>query len=179
MQKSFIPPKLLQGGIFMHHKDGNLPHLWTSVLSVHFFIQVIGRTLINFPLSLLVKSEGYKSQLGGQSVNCITPQPLAETNRYHPLYQLGLQYHPLAICPTAASCPFTEKIVRTVACQKITRNKFHILDRGILGRLDRTTMAELNCSISSTTLPRDIFLDKSQQYSFIMEFVLGTELQGE
>lgn len=147
--------------------------------STFFFMQVIGRTLMKFPLSLLVKSEGYKSQLGGQSANCVTPQPPAETNRYHPLYQIGLQYHPLAMCPTVAACPFTEKIVEAVACQKITRNKFHIMDRGILGRLDQTTMAELNCSINSTRLPRDIFLDKSQQYSFIMEFVFGTESQGE
>lgn len=134
---------------------------------------------MKFPLSLLVKSEGYKRQLGGQSVDCVTPQPPAETNRYHPLYQIHLQYHPLAMCPTAAACPFTEKIVQAVACQKITRNKFHIMEGGILGRLDRNAIPELNCSISSTRLPADIFLDKSQQYSFIMEFVLGTQSQGE
>lgn len=139
----------------------------------------MGSTLMKFPLSLLVKSERYKSQLGGQSVNCVTPQPPAETNRYHPLYQLRLQYHPLAMCPTTAACPFAEIVVQAPACEKISRNKFHIMDGGVLGRLDQTVMAELNCSISSTRLPGDIFLDKSRQYNFVMEFVLGTELQGE
>ena len=136
-----------------------------------------GSSSLKLPLSLLILTQEHNTQLGQHSVNCITPQSPSTTSQYHPLYQIGLQYHPLAICATA-SCPFIDRVVQVQRCGKITRTKFHTTEEGILGRLNKTAMAELNCSISGTSLPGDIFLDKSEQYNFTMEFFLGTESPG-
>lgn len=48
----------------------------------------------------------------------------------------------------------------------------------MLQRLDQTVMAELNCSVPGDGLPGDIFLDKLEQYSFVMEFFLDPEILG-
>lgn len=54
-----------------------------------------------------------------------------------------------------------------------------MIKEGMLSRLDETAMMEVNCDIDSKRLPGDIFLDKSQQYSFTLELILSTALPGE
>jgi hypothetical protein len=71
-----------------------------------------------------------------------------------------------------------DRTVRAPACERITRTKFHMREEGILSRIDKTAMAELNCSVSGSSLPRDIFLDKSGWYNFTMELFLATQVSG-
>ena len=138
-----------------------------------------GNSSVNLPQSLLIKNYKHNSQLpaGRDNTSCITPPAPSSTNQYHHLYQIGLQYHPLAMCPTT-NCPFIDRTIQAHVCERITRTKFHMKEEGVLSRIDKTSLAELNCSINGSSLPGDIFLDKSGRYSFAMEFFLGREVSG-
>ena len=138
-----------------------------------------GDSSLKLPQSLLIKNYKHSSQLqaGWDNTSCITPPAPSTTNQYHPLYQIRLQYYPLAMCPTA-NCPFIDRTVQAPICERITRTKFYVREEGILSRINKTAMAELNCSVSGSSLPGDIFLDKSGRYNFSMRFFLGREVLG-
>ena len=134
-----------------------------------------GNSSIKLPVPLLILNMVQSSHQ--QNVSCSPPQQSNTTNNQdYLLYESGLQYPLLTMCST--DCPFIGATVRAPVCAKITRNKFYLIEEGVLSRLNKTDMAEVNCSVSGTALPRDIFLDKSQWYNFTMEFYLGMEYLG-
>lgn len=76
------------------------------------------------------------------------------------------------------ACPFIKMHVEATSCSTVTRCKLHMVREGVLRWIDELSLADNNCNVSANDLPKEIFLGKSTNYTFLVHFVMNPSNSG-
>jgi hypothetical protein len=85
------------------------------------------------------------------------------------LFYAGITPLGLASCLPSRQCPFIAIHLEAMVCDDITRSRHHLPEEGQFpGRAD--FMPEFNCNLRSSNLPRDVFLERTDEYMIQVTF---------
>ena len=111
----------------------------------------------------------------------LTPfHPLTLSNNsqtHHKLLTDALHelYAPLQ---SRSTCPFVKMHVEATSCSRVTRSKLHLVKEGVLRWIDEFSLADNNCNVSANHLPKEIFVGKSTNYTFLVHYVMNPSIPG-